>query len=132
MARREETSWPLAQGLLSFVSFRSDADGGIDENHYSGELVNLPLISETHWRGSEPFDVPENQYKFHSDGIIGTLQQLLNQFTEQINVLDQALDATCGEHEVTLQGKPTRRLHCWPIWPVKRMITQTLWHECRL
>ena len=42
----------MAQGLLFFVYFRNDADGGIEENHYSGELVNLPLISRTNWEES--------------------------------------------------------------------------------
>ena len=54
---------------------------------------------------SEPFDVPENQYKFHSEGIIETLQRFLSQFTEQINKSDQAWNITHGEHEVTPQGQ---------------------------
>ena len=72
-----------------------------------GEWTVAASVPEQHSvrEVSEPFDVPENQYKFHSEGIIETLQRFLSQFTEHINNSDQVWNITHGEHEVTPQGQ---------------------------
>ena len=46
-----------------------------------------------HWN-SEPFYVSENRYKHQSEGIIGTLQQLLGQLTRPINCACSAMAGT--------------------------------------
>ena len=51
----------------------------------------------------EPFDVPTEEYQFHFESIISTLQELLDQFTTRMHESDQDSDGTRGLHEVALQ-----------------------------
>ena len=52
-------------------------------------------------RGNDPLNMREDEYKFHSEGIFGILQQLADLFIEQIHGSDPAWDTTRGVQEVT-------------------------------
>merc|ERR1719343_1942937 len=50
-------------------------------------------------------EVPMENYKFHSEGIIGTLEKLLQEFQDELNSVNKAEVQSVHEYDMAMQDK---------------------------
>jgi len=77
-----------AQGELVF--------GGIDKSHYTGDLVNVPLISETYW------EVSLDKLAYGSDSVVSSQKAIIDSGTSLIAGPKEAVDALAKKAGATL------------------------------
>jgi len=77
-----------AQGELVF--------GGIDQSHFTGDLVNVPLISETYW------EVSLDKMTYGSDNVVESQKAIIDSGTSLLAGPKDAVDALAKKAGATL------------------------------